>query len=94
MGQSFHREVPRPHPRFHRAKDVLHGATSELHLVAVVVYTMFASGHHKQALLAQPLDAQTQGRFEATATESLQAQRQVEEQDAVSFEAFVEAYYA
>ncbi|MEO7939964.1 MAG: glutamate--cysteine ligase, partial [Burkholderiaceae bacterium] len=57
-------------------------------------YTMFASEHHKQSLLAQPLDATTQARFEAVASESLQAQREVEEQDSGSFEDFVAAYYA
>ena len=55
---------------------------------------MFASEHHKQALLAQPLDAATQQRFEATAQESLLAQRRIEEEDSGSFEEFVAAYYA
>ena len=57
-------------------------------------YSMFASEHHKQALLAQPLDAATQQRFEATAQESLLAQRRIEEEDSGSFEEFVAAYYA
>ena len=57
-------------------------------------YTMFASGHHKQALLAHPLDAETQARFELAARESLQAQQQIESQDTERFEDFVAAYYA
>lgn len=57
-------------------------------------YTMFASDHHKQALLSQPLDAAAQQRFDVAARESLQAQQQVEEQDTGSFEDFVAAYYA
>ncbi|MEO8858707.1 MAG: hypothetical protein ABI343_17130 [Burkholderiaceae bacterium] len=56
--------------------------------------TMFASEHHKQSLLAQPLDAQTQARFEAVAAEWLLAQQREEEQDTGSFEDFVAAYYA
>ncbi len=57
-------------------------------------YTMFASEHHKQSLLAQPLDPATQQRFEAAAQESLLEQRLIEEQDSGSFEDFVAAYYA
>ena len=57
-------------------------------------YTMHVSAQHKQSLLAQPLDAQTQARFETVARASLLEQRQVEEQDTGSFEAFVAAYYA
>ena len=57
-------------------------------------YAMFASEHHKQSLLAQPLSAAKQERFDAVARESLQAQRTVEEQDSGSFEEFVAAYYA
>jgi glutamate--cysteine ligase len=57
-------------------------------------YSMFASGHHKQALLANPLDAPAQARFEAAARESLLAQQQVEADDTGSFEDFVAAYYA
>lgn len=57
-------------------------------------YTMFASDHHKQSLLAQPLDAATQTLFEEQARDSLRAQRTVEEQDRGSFEEFVAAYYA
>jgi glutamate--cysteine ligase len=57
-------------------------------------YTMFASEHHKRALLSQPLDAVMQQRFDAAAQESLQAQLQVEAQDTGSFEDFVTSYYA
>ncbi|MEO7938245.1 MAG: hypothetical protein ABIR55_06445, partial [Burkholderiaceae bacterium] len=57
-------------------------------------YTMHASSHHKQSLLAQPLDTATQEQFEAVARESLQAQREIEEHDSGSFEDFVAAYYA
>ncbi len=57
-------------------------------------YAMFASGQHKQALLAQPLDAQTQRHFEATARESLAQQGRIEAEDTGSFEEFVAAYYA
>jgi len=57
-------------------------------------YTMFASGHHKQALLAQPLDARTQAFFEAATRESLTQQSRIESQDTGSFADFVAAYYA
>jgi glutamate--cysteine ligase len=57
-------------------------------------YTQFASEHHKQSLLAHPLDAAMQARFDATARESLKTQQQVEAQDTESFEDFVAAYYA
>jgi len=57
-------------------------------------YTMHMSAQHKQALLAQPLDAPTQQRFEAAARDSLRAQQRIEEQDSGSFEDFVAAYYA
>ena len=57
-------------------------------------YAMFASRHHKQALLANPLDAETQARFKAVAAESLLEQQQLDAHDTGSFEAFVAAYYA
>ncbi len=57
-------------------------------------YAMFASGHHKQALLAQPLDADSLQRFTATARDSLAAQSRIEAEDHESFEDFVAKYYA
>ena len=57
-------------------------------------YAMYASNHHKQALLAQPLDADARERFEASARQSLAQQRQLEEQDEGSFEDYVARYYA
>jgi glutamate--cysteine ligase len=57
-------------------------------------YAMFASQQHKQALLAQPLDAETQARFENSAAESLVLQERVEAADQGSFEDYVARYYA
>jgi glutamate--cysteine ligase len=57
-------------------------------------YAMFASQQHKQALLAQPLDAETQARFENSAAESLVLQERIEAADEGSFEDYVARYYA
>ncbi|MBK6604783.1 MAG: glutamate--cysteine ligase [Leptospiraceae bacterium] len=57
-------------------------------------YAMFASEHHKQSLLAQPLDPATQALWEAEARDSLERQRALEAEDTGSFEDFVAAYYA
>jgi glutamate--cysteine ligase len=57
-------------------------------------YAMFASQQHKQALLAQPLDAETQARFENSAAESLVLQARIEAADQGSFEDYVARYYA
>ncbi len=57
-------------------------------------YAMFASQQHKQALLAQPLDAETQSRFENSAAESLVLQERIEAADQGSFEDYVARYYA
>jgi glutamate--cysteine ligase len=57
-------------------------------------YAMFASQQHKQALLAQPLDAETQARFENSTAESLVLQARIEAADQGSFEDYVARYYA
>ena len=57
-------------------------------------YAMFASQQHKQALLAQPLDPETQARFENCAAESLTLQERIEANDQGSFEDYVARYYA
>jgi glutamate--cysteine ligase len=57
-------------------------------------YAKFASEHHKQALLAHPLDDAAQQRFMATARDSLAAQSRIEAEDHESFEDFVAQYYA
>ena len=57
-------------------------------------YTLFASQQHKQALLAQPLDAETQARFENSARESLALQEHIEATEQGSFEEYVARYYA
>ncbi|MEO8544357.1 MAG: glutamate--cysteine ligase [Burkholderiaceae bacterium] len=57
-------------------------------------YAMFASAHHKQALLAQPLDAAALERFTTSARTSLVEQGRIEAEDHESFEDFVARYYA
>ncbi len=57
-------------------------------------YAMQLSQQHKQALLAQPLDAITQARFAASVEKSLQEQQQLEASDQGSFEDYVARYYA
>ena len=57
-------------------------------------YTLFASQQHKQSLLAQPLDAETQARFENSARESLALQERIEAAEQGSFEEYVARYYA
>ena len=57
-------------------------------------YAMQLSQQHKQALLAQPLDAATQARFAASVGASLQEQRQLEASDQGSFEDYLARYYA
>ncbi len=57
-------------------------------------YAMFASEHHKQALLAQPLDAATRERFMLSARDSLAQQGRIEAEDTESFEDYVARYYA
>ena len=55
---------------------------------------MRLSQPHKQALLAQPLDAITQARFAASVEKSLQEQQQLDASDQGSFEDYVARYYA
>ena len=57
-------------------------------------YAMFASQQHKRALLADPLDDETQARFENSAGESLTLQNRIEATDQGSFEEYVARYYA
>ncbi len=57
-------------------------------------YAMFASEHHKQSLLAQPLDAATRERFEVSVRDSLTLQARIEAEDKGSFEDYVARYYA
>ena len=57
-------------------------------------YAMFASQQHKKTLLAQPLDEETQARFENSAGESLTLQERIEATDQGSFEDYVARYYA
>ncbi len=56
-------------------------------------YAMFASNHHRQSLLAHPLDPATRDRFETAAHESLEQQGRIEAEDSGSFEDFVATYY-
>ena len=56
-------------------------------------YTMFASRQHKESLLAQPLGAEMQARFENSAAESLTLQERIEAADQGSFEDYVARYY-
>jgi len=60
----------------------------------LAAYTLFLSQQHQQTLLAQPLDAASQERFEAAAQQSLLAQRQIEAEPQTSFDDYVAAYYA
>jgi glutamate--cysteine ligase len=48
---------------------------------------------HHASLLAEPLDAATTARFEASVVTSLAAQKAMEAADTVSFEDYVAAYY-
>jgi len=57
-------------------------------------YAMVASQQHKATLLAQPLDAEKQSRFESSAAESLALQERIEAADQGSFEDYVAQYYA
>jgi glutamate--cysteine ligase len=57
-------------------------------------YAMQLSQQHKQALLAQPLDAATQARFAASVEKSLHEQQQLEASDQGNFEDYVAQYYA
>ena len=57
-------------------------------------YTMAASQQHKATLLAQPLDAEKQARFENSAAESLVQQERIEAAEQGSFEDYVAQYYA
>ncbi|MBC7706895.1 MAG: glutamate--cysteine ligase, partial [Rhodoferax sp.] len=57
-------------------------------------YTMFASQQHKQSLLAQPLGAEMQARFENSAAESLVLQARIEAAGQGNFEDYVARYYA
>jgi glutamate--cysteine ligase len=60
----------------------------------LAAYTLHLSQQHQQALLAQPLDAASQSRFEAAAQQSLLAQRQIEAEPQTPFDDYVAAYYA
>jgi glutamate--cysteine ligase len=57
-------------------------------------YAMHLSQAHKQALMAQPLDAAANARFAASVDTSLREQQQLEATDQGSFESFVARYYA
>ena len=57
-------------------------------------YAMVASQQHKATLLAQPLDAEKQARFEISAAESLVLQERIEAAAQGSFEDYVAQYYA
>jgi glutamate--cysteine ligase len=57
-------------------------------------YAMQLSQQHKQALLAQPLDAAANARFAASVEASLREQAQLEANDQGSFEDYVARYYA
>ena len=57
-------------------------------------YAMFASEHHKQALLAHPLDAATQERFEAARANRWRRKAASRPKTTESFEDFVAQYYA
>jgi len=57
-------------------------------------YAMHMSERHRQSLLAQPLEAATQARFEQVARESLAQQQRIEAQEQGSFEDYVARYYA
>ncbi len=48
---------------------------------------------HHAGLLAEPLDAATMARFEASVLDSLAEQKALEASDRVSFEDYVAAYY-
>ncbi len=57
-------------------------------------YTLALSQQHHANLLAQPLDAVAQARFQASVQTSLQDQQQLEAQDQGSFDDYVARYYA
>jgi glutamate--cysteine ligase len=48
---------------------------------------------HHASLLAEPLDAATTARFEASVAASMAEQKALEASDTVSFEDYVAAYY-
>ncbi|MEI8325209.1 MAG: glutamate--cysteine ligase [Betaproteobacteria bacterium] len=52
------------------------------------------SQQHKQSLLAQPLDAATSAKFEASVQDSLREQQRIEAQQQVPFEDYVAQYFA
>ena len=57
-------------------------------------YAKHWSERHQRQLLAQPLDAATAARFQASVEASFLKQREIEQQEQGSFEEFVAAYYA
>ncbi len=57
-------------------------------------YSLAMSARHRQDLLAQALDAETEARFSHSANESLALQHRIEAGDKGSFEDYVAAYYA
>ena len=57
-------------------------------------YTLQLSQQHRTTLLAQPLDAVTDARFQASVQTSWQEQQRLEAQDQGSFEDYVARYYA
>lgn len=67
-------------------------AVNEEH-TSFFAYARKLSVAHKQALQDAPLDAKTQGRFEALARESLDEQAALENRDTINFEQFITAYY-
>ena len=56
-------------------------------------YAKQMSEQHHASLLAEPLDAATTARFEASVVDSLAEQKALEAADTVSFEDYVAAYY-
>jgi glutamate--cysteine ligase len=56
-------------------------------------YAKQMAEQHHASLLAEPLDAKTTARFEASVVDSMAEQKAMEAADTVSFEEYVEAYY-
>ena len=59
-----------------------------------VNYSMDWARRHQQQLLAQPLDAASNARFEASVQASFSQQAQLEAAEQGSFDDFVARYYA
>jgi glutamate--cysteine ligase len=56
-------------------------------------YAKHMAQQHHASLLAEPLNAETTARFEASVVDSLAEQNAMEASDTVSFEEYVAAYY-